>query len=108
MVFMAHLNLSEKAIRQQIASAIDVVVQISRLSDGSRKVMSIQELTGMEGNMITMQDLFNFEREGLDAEKKVLGRFQFSGIRPQFSEDLRAAGILLPLEMSAGNQLLEV
>ena len=108
MVFMAHLNLSEKAIRQQIASAIDVVVQISRLSDGSRKVMSIQELTGMEGNMITMQDLFNFEREGIDAEKKVLGHFQFSGIRPQFSEDLRAAGILLPLEMSAGNQLLEV
>jgi pilus assembly protein CpaF len=108
MVFMAHLNLSEKAIRQQIASAIDVVVQISRLSDGSRKVMSIQELTGMEGNMITMQDLFNFEREGIDAEKKVLGHFQFSGIRPQFSEDLRAAGILLPIEMSAGNQLLEV
>jgi pilus assembly protein CpaF len=108
MVFMARLNLSEKAIRQQIASAIDVVVQISRLSDGSRKVMSIQELTGMEGNMITMQDLFNFEREGIDAEKKVLGHFQFSGIRPQFSEDLRAAGILLPLEMSAGNQLLEV
>jgi pilus assembly protein CpaF len=108
MVFMAHLNLSERAIRQQVASALDVVVQISRLSDGTRKVMSIQEVVGMEGDMITMQDLYNFERRGVDADNKVLGDFRFSGIRPQFSEQLRAAGIDLPLEMSAGNQLLEM
>jgi pilus assembly protein CpaF len=108
MVFMAHLNLSERAIRQQVASALDVVVQISRLSDGTRKVMSIQEVVGMEGDMITMQDLYNFERRGVDADNKVLGDFRFSGIRPQFSEQLRAAGIALPLEMSAGNQLLEM
>ena len=93
MVSMASLNLSDKAVRQQIVSAIDLVVQISRLSDGSRKVMSISEITGMEGSTVTMQDLFIFKREGLDKDMKVQGRFRATGIRPKFSEKLLAAGM---------------
>src|SRR6266566_2137621 len=93
MVAMANLNLPERAIRQQIASAIHVIVQITRLPDGTRKVMSVTEVTGMEGPVITIQDLFVFNRQGLDAHGKVKGRFRPSGIRPKFSEKLVAAGI---------------
>src|SRR6266487_4234699 len=93
MCAMANLNLPERAIRQQIASAINVIVQISRMPDGSRKVMSVTEVTGMEGPVITIQDLFVFNRQGLDANGKVKGRFRPSGIRPKFSEKLVAAGI---------------
>ena len=93
MVAMANLNLPERAIRQQIASAIHVIVQINRLPDGTRKVMSVTEVTGMEGPVITIQDLFVFNRQGLDANGKVKGRFRPSGIRPKFSEKLVAAGI---------------
>ncbi len=90
---MANLNLPERAIRQQIASAIHVIVQINRMPDGTRKVMSVTEVTGMEGPVITIQDLFVFNRQGLDAHGKVKGRFRPSGIRPKFSEKLVAAGI---------------
>ena len=93
MVAMANLNLPERAIRQQIASAIHVIVQINRLPDGTRKVMSVTEVTGMEGPVITIQDLFVFNRQGIDANGKVKGRFRPSGIRPKFSEKLVAAGI---------------
>jgi len=99
MVSMANLNLPDKAIRQQIASAFEVVVQVSRLPDGSRKVTSISEITGMEGPTVTMQDLFLFERHGYDEDMKVRGWFRPSGIRPQFTEKLLAAGIVLPPEM---------
>jgi pilus assembly protein CpaF len=93
MIAMANLNLPERAIRQQIASAINVIVQISRLSDGSRKIVSVTEVTGMEGPVITVQDLFTFERQGLDSNKRVRGRFAPTGVRPKFSEKLLAAGI---------------
>ncbi len=99
MVSMANLNLPDKAIRQQIASAFEVVVQVNRLPDGSRKVTSICEITGMEGQTVTMQDLFHFERHGYDEDMKVRGWFRPSGIRPQFTEKLLAAGIVLPPEM---------
>ncbi|HXG92288.1 MAG TPA: CpaF family protein [Blastocatellia bacterium] len=99
MVAMANLNLPDKAIRQQIASAINLVVQIARLTDGTRRVVSISEITGMEGMVVTMQDLFVFERQGYDANNKVRGRFRPTGIRPKFSEKLLAAGIRLPLDM---------
>jgi len=99
MVSMANLNLPDRAIRQQIASAFEVVVQVSRLPDGSRKVTSISEITGMEGQTVTMQDLFLFERHGYDEDMKVRGWFRPSGIRPQFTEKLLAAGIVLPPEM---------
>ena len=99
MVSMANLNLPEKAARQQIASAMNVVLQISRLPDGCRKIVSIAEITGMEGPTITMQDLFVFERQGVDENMKVRGRFMPTGIRPKFAEKLFAAGIRLPMEM---------
>jgi tight adherence protein B len=93
MVAMANLNLPERAIRQQISSAINVIIQISRMPDGTRKVTNVTEVTGMEGPVITVQDLFVFERQGVDANRKVKGRFQATGIRPKFSEKLQAAGI---------------
>jgi pilus assembly protein CpaF len=99
MVAMASLNLPDKAIRQQVASAINLVVQVSRMADGSRKVTSISEITGMEGDVITMQDIFVFERTGINEKGKVTGRFRATGIRPKASERLAASGIKLPMEL---------
>jgi pilus assembly protein CpaF len=99
MISMANLNLPDKAMRQQIASAIDVVIQASRLSDGTRKIMSISEVVGMEGDIVTMQDIFVFERVGIGEKGKVLGRFRPTGIRPKFSERLKYSGIHLPASM---------
>jgi pilus assembly protein CpaF len=92
MISMASLDLPEKAMRQQIASAIHVVIQVSRLSDGARKVITVSEIVGMEGDVITMQDIFVFERLGMDGDQ-VLGRFKATGIRPRFSDRLKAYGI---------------
>ncbi|MGE5466513.1 MAG: CpaF family protein [Ignavibacteria bacterium] len=96
MIGMAGFSLTPKAIRQQIASAITVIVQVSRLADGRRKVVSIQELTGMEGETITLQEIFGFRQSGIDAEGKVGGYFAATGVRPKFMERLRAFGIALP------------
>jgi pilus assembly protein CpaF len=93
MVSMASLDLPERAVRQQISSAIQVVIQVSRLSDGTRKMIQIAEISGMEGEIITMQDIFVFERLGIGEDEKVLGRFKASGIRPKFTERLKAYGI---------------
>jgi pilus assembly protein CpaF len=93
MVSMANLNLPEKGVRQQIASAIDVVIHVSRLSDGNRKIVSIAEIVGMEGDVITMQDLFTFEREGVTPEGQVAGDFRATGIRPKCAERLQEHGI---------------
>lgn len=99
MVSMANLNLPEKAIRQHISSAIHIIVQINRLPDGTRKITSVSEITGMEGSTITMQDLFVFERQGYDEKKKVRGAFKPTGIRPKFTEKLVASGITLDMNM---------
>jgi pilus assembly protein CpaF len=96
MVSMANLNLPEKATRQQIASALQVVIQIARLSDGRRRIVSVSEIVGMEGDVITMQEIFQFERQGIGEEGEVLGQYRATGIRPRFTERLRAAGIELP------------
>jgi pilus assembly protein CpaF len=93
LVSMANLHLPDKAVRQQIASALDVVIQLSRLSDGSRKVMAISEVVGMEGDVITMQDLFVYERRGLAEDGKVLGRFRPTGVRPGFADKLAVRGV---------------
>jgi pilus assembly protein CpaF len=93
MISMANLELPERAMRQQIASAINVVVQVSRLSDGTRKLMQVSEIVGMEGDIITMQDIFIYEREGIGADEKVQGHFRATGIRPRFSDRLKAYGI---------------
>jgi pilus assembly protein CpaF len=106
MVSMANLNLPEKAARQQIASAIHLVIQIARLPDGTRKISSIAEITGMEGPIITMQDLFLFERRGYDEHGRVQGQFKPTGIRPKFAEKLFGAGIRLPMEMFSVEELL--
>ena len=99
MVAMANLNLPEAAIRRQIASAIDVVVQVTRLSDGTRKVVSVAEITGMEGDVVTMQDIFVFRKRGIRESGEVLGEFQATGIRPKFAERLIVTGIQLPISM---------
>jgi pilus assembly protein CpaF len=96
MISMANLNLPERAMRQQIASAIDVVIQASRLPDGSRKLIAISEIVGMEGDVITMQDIFVYERNGVDEDGRVRGRFRSTGIRPRFADRLQAHGIHLP------------
>ena len=99
MVSMAGLNLPHKASRQQIVSAITVIVQGSRLTDGQRKITSIQEITGMEGEVVTMQEIFAYRQTGVDAQGKVLGYFQATGIRPRFADKLKNQGIHLPDEM---------
>jgi pilus assembly protein CpaF len=96
MIGMASSNLNTRSIRQQVASAIDLFIQISRLGDGTRKVTYITECLGMEGDLVTTQDIFVFERIGLTSEGKVRGRFKPTGVRPKFSERLKAAGIELP------------
>jgi pilus assembly protein CpaF len=96
MVAMGGLTLTEKTVRSMIASAIDVVVQITRMSDGTRKITSISEITGMEENVITMQEIFSFDKRGIGIDSKVLGSFKPSRIRPRFVERLRTAGITLP------------
>jgi pilus assembly protein CpaF len=99
MVAMANLNLPESAIRRQIASAIDVVVQVSRMSDGTRKVVSVAEITGMEGNIVTMQDIFMYRKRGIRDTGEVLGDFTATGVRPKFAERLLVTGIHLPASL---------
>jgi len=106
MVAMSNLNLPEKSVRQQMVSAISIVVQVSRMSDGSRKVVSISEITGMEENVVSMQDIFSFNRKGVGPDGKVIGVFQPSRIRPKFLERLRMSGIFLSPDLF--EQMLEV
>ncbi len=96
MIQMTGMRLSDRAMRQQIASALDLVIQAARLSDGTRRVTSISEITGMEGETITMQEIFQFERKGMDKDGKVIGRFRPTGVRPRFAERLKQYGMQLP------------
>jgi pilus assembly protein CpaF len=95
MVSMANLNIPERAIRHQIANAVHAVVQVARLSDGSRKILTVSEVTGMDGDMIALQDIFVFERTGLDETGKVRGVFRSTGLPPHFVERLATAGCRL-------------
>jgi pilus assembly protein CpaF len=99
MVAMSNLGIPQRAAREQIASAIDVVIQVSRLSDGRRRLMSLQEVTGMEGDVVTMQEIFSFERRGIDEKGNVLGNIGATGLRPSFAEKVRLAGIQLPADI---------
>jgi pilus assembly protein CpaF len=96
MIQMTGMRLSDRAMRQQVAAAINLVVQVARLSDGTRRLTSISEITGMEGETITMQEIFQYERTGVDQQGQVIGRFRPTGIRPRFAERLKAAGMQLP------------
>jgi pilus assembly protein CpaF len=99
MVAMANLNLPQRTVRQQIASAVNLVIQINRMSDGKRRVTQISEITGMEGEVIQFQDIFVFERTGMGHGGKVQGRYRATGIRPRCTERLEAAGWSLPGEL---------
>src|SRR5678809_1167924 len=96
MIQMTGMRLSDRAMRQQIASAINAVIQVARLSDGTRRITSISEITGMEGETITMQDVFVYERRGVDQNGRVIGRFRPTGVRPRFAERLKIYGMQLP------------
>jgi pilus assembly protein CpaF len=108
MVAMGSLNIPENALRRQIASAIDVVVQVTRLSDGTRKVVSLAEITGMEGDVVSMQDIFVYRKRGIRDNGEVLGEFIPTGIRPKFAEKLLVSGIQLPMSMFESAHLLGV
>jgi pilus assembly protein CpaF len=99
MVSMANLNIPERAVRHQIASAVHAVVQIARLSDGTRKVITVSEITGMDEESIAMQDIFSFDRTGTDESGKVRGVFRATGIRPQFGDRLATSGTRLRPEL---------
>jgi pilus assembly protein CpaF len=107
MILMTGVSLPEKAMRFMVSSALDLIIQVSRLTDGSRKVTSICEVVGMEGEVITLQDIFVFEKRGIDKNGKVLGRFRATGIRPKFSEKLELAGIEVPEELFSTNKYYE-
>ena len=96
MVQMTGMRLSERAMRQQIASAVNLVIQVARLTDGTRRITSISEITGMEGETIAMQEIFQFERTDVDSAGKVIGRFRTTGIRPRFADRLKQYGMQLP------------
>jgi len=96
MAMMANLNLPEKAVRRQIASAITIVIQVSRFNDGTRRVTHLTEITGMEEDVVSMQDIFVFERHGISPDGRVLGTFTATGIRPKFADKLKASGITVP------------
>ena len=99
MAMMANLNLPERAVRKQIASAVSLVLQMARFSDGTRRLTHIAEITGMETDVISMQDIFVFEKQGVSSEGRVLGTFNATGIRPKFAERLKAVGFELPFNM---------
>jgi pilus assembly protein CpaF len=96
MIAMAGIEMPLKAVRQQIASAVNLIVQASRLQDGSRRMVSITEVTGMEGEVISMQEVFRFQREGIAPDGKIVGRFVPTGVRSHFSERFRQWGYDLP------------
>src|SRR6202171_2678072 len=99
MISLANANMQMLSIRQQIASAVHLLVQVARMSDGSRRVINITEVTGMEGDVVTLQDIFVFEKRGLNPDGRVIGRFAATGIRPHFSEKLLAAGIRMRTDL---------
>ncbi len=107
LVAMAGFNLAAKAMRHYVSSALDVIIQIARLSDGTRKLISIQEVVGMEGDLITMQELFVFNQTGLDENRKVKGRFKATGVRPKFAERLAAKGVALSADLFDPHKVYE-
>jgi pilus assembly protein CpaF len=98
MMLLSGASIPQRAMRQQIASALNIVVHVSRLSDGSRKMMKISEITGMEGEMVMMQDLFEFKRTGIGQGGKVLGQFRFTGIRSMYTDRVAAAGYRIDIQ----------
>ncbi|GMV52184.1 MAG: pilus assembly ATPase CpaF [Nitrospira sp. OLB3] len=107
LVSMAGLNLGTKAMRHYVSSALDVIIQIARLSDGTRKLISLQEVVGMEGDLITLQEIFVFQQTGVDGNHKVKGRFKATGVRPKFAERLAAKGVALSPDLFDPSKVYE-
>jgi pilus assembly protein CpaF len=107
MILQTGINLPEKAMRFMISSALDLIIQIARLTDGSRKVVSICEVVGMEGNVITLQDIFVYEKQGIGSDGKVLGRYRATGIRPVAADKLQLAGIKIPADLFSAEKVYE-
>jgi pilus assembly protein CpaF len=107
MIMMTGVDFPLRSMRAQISSAIQVVLQLERMSDGRRRIVSLQEITGMEGDVVTMQEIFCFRRRGVDGEGRVLGRFEATGIRPRFAERLNMRGVELSNDLFAANRTLE-
>ena len=108
MVAMANFDIPSEFLRRYISSAIDVVLHVSRLTDGNRRLVSVQEITGMEGNMITLQELFSFQQTGVDAVGKIKGAFRFHGVRPRFMDKFKVVGINVPNDIFATTNFVEV
>jgi pilus assembly protein CpaF len=108
MVAMARMEIPSEFLKRYISSALDIVIQIARLPDGTRKIVSFQEITGMEGNVITLQEIFSFQQIGIDKEGNVRGRFKFHGVRPKFINKLKIAGIPVSSDLFDPTQSLEV
>src|SRR5262245_8959612 len=104
MIAMANLNIPDKAVRQQVASAVNLIVQVTRLADGTRRVTSIAEITGMEQDVVAMQEIFAFQQTGINKDGKVVGRFRATGIRPKCADKIAAAGTPLPMDMFSHTQ----
>ena len=102
MILMAGTNLPNRAMREQITSALDVIIQAQRLSDGSRRIVSVTEVTGMEGEVVTTQEVYRFKRRGITPEGRIIGQFEATGVRPMFTDRLRVSGIELPARMFEG------
>ena len=108
MVAMANMDIPSEFLRKFISSAIDVIIQVSRMVDGKRKLVSVQEITGMEGNVITTQEIFIFHQKGVDTEGKVRGTFRFQGVRPKFVEKFKMVGINIAPEVFDPNKVVEI
>jgi pilus assembly protein CpaF len=109
LVAISGLNIPTEAIRRYISSALDVIIHISRLVDGSRKIVNFQEITGMEGNIITMQEIFSFEQTGIDEKtRRAKGMFKMTGIVPMFVEKFKASGIHVPYDIFSSERVLEI
>ena len=104
MVLMAGFELPAKAIREQVSSALNAIIQVARMSDGTRKIVKVTEVTGMEGDVVVMQDIFVFEKQGLDSEGRVIGQFRATGVRPKFLDTIHTAGIHLGAEIFANRK----
>jgi len=107
MALMANLNLPEKAVRRQIASAVTILIQVARMSDGSRRVTHLTEITGMEEDIVSMQDVFLFEKQGISQDGRVMGTFTATGIRPKFADRLKASGIDVPASIFEHSQYVQ-
>jgi pilus assembly protein CpaF len=108
MVAMANLDIPYEFLRRYISSAIDIIIHIARLSDGTRKLMSLQEITGMEGAMITLQEIFSFQQTGIDNEGNINGQFMFHGVRPRFTDKFKIAGVQLPRGLFDPNRTVAI